>query len=139
MSSRDHSLYVRYAIISQLKSLQVDGVGNNWYPQQVPANQAFPYGFVGVPIASPDHIQCLDANTIRFAIHAYTQGETVAAQIGMRLAELDGAELDLTAPPVLCPYPAYVDLTWVSNTVVRDAQETTIFHLISQWVAEVSA
>lgn len=137
--SRDHSLYIRYAAVAQLKSLAVTGMADRWYPQQVPTNQTYPYGFVGVPITTPDHVQCWDNSTTRFAIHAYTQSETDANKIGQRLAEMDGVGLDLQATPVNCPYPAGLDLTWVSNTIVRDAQENTIFHLISQWQADVSA
>lgn len=139
MPSKDHSLYIRYATVARLKALAVTGMADRWYPQQVPANQTYPYGFVGVPITTPDQVQCWDNSTTRFAIHAYAVGETVANQIGQRLAELDGVSLDLTAAPVNCPYPAGLDLTWVSNSVVRDANESTIFHLISQWVAEVGA
>jgi hypothetical protein len=137
--SKDHSLYIRYALVAQLKSLAVNGVADRWYPQQVPANQAYPYGFVGVPITTPDQVQCWDNSTTRFAIHAYTQSETDANKIGQRLAQMDGYSIDLTADPVNCPYPAVMDLTWISSTPTRDAQESTIFHLISQWQADVSA
>jgi len=139
VSSKDPALYVRYALVSRLKALAVANMADRWYPQQIPANQPYPYGFVGVPIISPDGIQCLDSTTTRFAIHAYAEGETAANTIGQRVVELDGLHIDLAAAPILCPYPATLDLTWVSNTVVRDASESTIFHLISQWVAEVSA
>lgn len=139
MANKDPALYVRYALVARLKALNVANIAARWYPQQIPANQPYPYGFVGVPIISPDGIQCMDATTTRFAIHAYTEGETVANQIGQRVVELDGVHLDLEESPVLCPYPATLDLSWVSNTVVRDSAEASIFHLISQWTAEVSA
>lgn len=136
MASKDPTRWVRFAVIDALKSLAIDGMANRWYPQQIPANQPYPYGFVGVPIMSLDQIQCMDASTIRFAIHAYTQGESAANAISERVVELDGACIDLTA--VGCPYPAYVDLTFVSATP-KDASENTIFHLICNMVAEVTA
>lgn len=137
--SRDPSLHVRNAVQKYLKSLNIAGVGDRWYPQQIGANQTYPYGFLGVPISSPDGIQCLASSTIRFAIHAYTEGEAAANAIGSAIAEqLDGAYIDLQTY-VGCPYPATLDLSWISNTPVRDAAESSIFHLISSMVAEVSA
>jgi len=137
MASKDATRWVRFALIDALKSLNIEGMANRWYPQQIPPNQTFPYGFVGVPIMTLEQIQCMDASTIRFAIHAYTVGETPANKISERLVELDGAHLDLQS--VGCPYPATLDLTFVNSTPVRDASENSIFHLIVNMVAEVTA
>jgi hypothetical protein len=135
--SRDPTRYVRFAVIDALKSLAIEGMDDRWYPQQIPPNQPFPYGFVGVPIMTLEQIQCMNASTIRFAIHAYTVEETPANKISERLVELDGACLDLET--VGCPYPATLDLTFVNSTPVRDNSENTIFHLIVNMLAEVTA
>lgn len=137
MASKDATRYVRFAVIDALKTLAIDGVGDKWFPQQIPANQNYPYGFVGVPIMTLEQIQCMSASTVRFAIHAYTAGESAANKISERLVELDGVSIDLAN--VGCPFPAYVDLTFVNATPVRDSAESTIFHLICNMVAEVNA
>lgn len=137
--ARDSSRFVRQATIAALKQVTT-GVADRWYPQQVPANPVFPYGFVGVPISSPDRADCLDGSVIRFAIHAYTRttatsGETQANIIGEDIADaLDGERVDLPTA-----YPAAAEYTWISNTVVRDPSEASMFHLISQWEVEVSS
>jgi len=135
--SKDATRYVRYAVIDALKTLAIDGVADRWFPQQIPPNQPYPYGFVGVPIMTLDQIQCMDASTIRFAIHAYTVGESASNKISERLVELDGESIDLYS--VGCPFPAYVDLTFVNATPVRDSAESTLFHLIVNMIAEVNA
>lgn len=135
--SKDATRYVRYAVIDALKTLAIEGMADRWFPQQISPNQPYPYGFVGVPIMTLDQIQCMNASTIRFAIHAYTAGESAANKISERLVELDGASIDLSA--VGCPFPAYVDLTFVNATPVRDSAESTLFHLIVNMIAEVNA
>jgi hypothetical protein len=82
----------------------------------------------------------MDGTTVRFAVHGYartgaTAGETAANQIAEAVATgLDGVSIGVTAP-----YPATIDLNWISNTVIRDPQETSAFHAIIQMEASVAA
>jgi hypothetical protein len=133
--SRDHSRYVRWAVIEALKAASSTIPADRLYPQQVPANPNWPYGFVGVPISTPDRADCLDGGLVSFAIHGYARSESQANEIGEEYV----IALDQITLPLPAPYPADVELNWISNTTVRDPSETTAFHVISQFEATVSS
>jgi hypothetical protein len=140
--ARDASRWVRMAVINRLKSIASPIPTDRIYPQQIPTSPVWPYGFVGVPITTPDTAGCLDGSIVRFAVHGYARtvsggdpGETAANKIGEAFsAALGGATLTLAAP-----YASDCDLAWISNTTVRDPSEASAFHVICQFEARVSS
>lgn len=140
--AKDASRYVRMAVIQRLKQAASPIPAERIYPQQIPSSPTWPYGFVGVPITTPDQASCLDGSTVRFAVHGYARtvsggdpGETTANKIGEAFSEtLDGASFALSSP-----YPADCDVRWISNTTVRDPSEASAFHVICQFEARVSS
>lgn len=137
--AKDRTRQLRAAVIDRLKSAATASVpAERWYPQQIPAAPTWPYGFCGVPIATPDRADCMDGSIVRFAVHGYARtggivsGETQANMIGEDIsAALDGWHVALD--------DATADLTWISSTTIRDGNETSQFHVIVQMQAEITA
>lgn len=131
---------IRAALISHLKadpSVTAMVPSARIFPQQVPASIEWPYSFLGASIGTPDRASCLDGRVSRLAIHTYARtvtngpsGESQADDIADAIAaSLDGLHIA----------SADMDVTWISNTTIRDPSESSAFHSICQVQIELSA
>lgn len=143
--AKDTSHYLSRAIIKALKeNPEITAlVGSRVYPIQVPANPAWPYISMGVPIVSPFRATCMDGATQDFAIHAFAKtnttrsGENRVAEISNTLAVfLDGPDGSGMHLELDTPYPAYANLSWNQTQIIQDA-EAGSFHGIIQFSATI--